>query len=253
MATTSIEWADSTWNPVTGCDKTSPGCANCYAATMAKRLSAMGHPRYRNDGNPTTSGAGFAVTCHPDKLDEPRHWRKPRRVFVNSMSDLFHPQVPGDYIQAVFNVIEDTPQHSYQILTKRSKRLAELADTLPWPDNLWAGVSIETQNYTFRADHLRQVPAAIRFISAEPLLGPLEVDLSGIDWLIVGGESGAGARPIEAQWVRDLRDNAIAANTAFFFKQWAGFRPKQLGRELDGRTWDQYPTPKTAPDTHTET
>jgi len=243
MATSSIEWTEVTWNPTTGCDRTSPGCDNCYALTLAKRLQAMGSEKYQNDGDPRTSGPGFALTLHPDTLADPLRWKKPRTVFVNSMSDLFHPDVPDDFIERVFDVMRATPQHNYQVLTKRSRRLRDCADRFLWPDNLWLGVSVETQSYAFRLDHLRAVPAAVRFVSAEPLLGALELDLSGIDWLIVGGESGPKARTIEADWVRSLRDGCKPIDTAFFFKQWGGRTPKAGGRMLDGEQWDEMPTP----------
>jgi protein gp37 len=237
-----IEWTEATWNPTTGCDKTSPGCDNCYALTLAKRLRAMGQPKYQNDGDPRTSGPGFALTIHTDALQVPDGWRTPRLIFVNSMSDLFHPEVPLPFIQNVFSVIEETPRHIYQVLTKRSKRLAAIAGELVWPGNLWMGVSVESERYAFRIDHLREVGAAIRFVSAEPLLGPLpSLDLSGIDWLIAGGESGPNARPIERSWVCDLRDQCSAAEVPFFFKQWGGHTPKAGGRRLDGLVYDAMP------------
>lgn len=318
---TAIEWTDETWNPTTGCDRISPGCDNCYALTMAARLKGMGQAKYQNDGHPRTSGPGFALTEHHDALDAPLHWRKPRKVFVNSMSDLFHQDATDEFIAQVFAVMAVTPQHTYQVLTKRPQRMADLLNTQRfWGDvahagggmdiatmlagvarwhyskqgaatipNVWLGTSIENDRYAFRADHLRRTPAAVRFISAEPLLGPLpSLDLEGIDWLIVGGESGPGCRPIEAEWVRDLRDRCNPARPdeacpaappadpghcghwydcepchrcgddtpdpecdcdrctavrppAFFFKQWGGRTPKANGRDLDGRTWDEYP------------
>lgn len=238
----SIEWTESTWNPTTGCDRVSPGCDNCYALTLAKRLKAMGSDKYRNDGDPRTSGPGFRLTLHPDAIDLPRSWRRPRLIFVDSMSDLFHPEVPLSFIERVFSVMADTPHHTYQILTKRSKRLAQLADSLPWSPNVWIGVTVETSRYAFRVDHLRSVDAAMRFVSAEPLLGPLpDLDLTKVDWLIAGGESGPGARPLNASWVRSLRDQCAAAGVAFFFKQWGGTTPKSGGRELDGRLHDDMP------------
>lgn len=238
-----IEWTNATWNPTTGCDRTSPGCDNCYALALARRLKRMGVSKYQHDGDPSTSGPGFALTLHPDALEIPLRWRAPRRVFVDSMSDLFHPKVPDAFITDVLAVMRRTPQHTYQLLTKRSKRLAELADHVDWPANMWLGVSIETDRYTFRARHLAAVThAAIRFLSLEPLLGPLpSLDLDGIDWVIVGGESGANHRPIDPDWVRDLRDRCISAEVPFFFKQWGGRTPKAGGRELDGQTWDQMP------------
>jgi protein gp37 len=239
---TSIEWTETTWNPTTGCDRTSPGCDHCYAQTLAKRLKAMGSPRYQLDGDERTSGPGFRLTLHPDLLDQPRRWRQPRTVFVNSMSDLFHKDVPISFIRDVFDTISDTPQHQYQILTKRSKRLAAVADKLEWPANLWMGVSVENERYRFRVDHLREVPSAVRFLSCEPLLGPIpELNLDRIDWVIAGGESGPRARPMLLPWVSDLRDQCTTAGVAFFFKQWGGRTPKAGGRELDGRTWDDMP------------
>ena len=242
MAESAIEWTEVTWNPSTGCDRTSPGCDNCYALTLAKRLRAMGQAKYQNDGDVRTSGPGFKLTLHPGLVDAPRHWSGSRTVFVNSMGDLFHERVPLGFISDVFDVMGETPQHQYQVLTKRSKRLAQLASKLPWPANVWMGVSVETQRYVFRLDHLRDVPAAIRFVSAEPLIGPVEPVLDGIDWLIVGGESGPRARPVDADWVRALRDESVARGVKFFFKQWGGRTPKAGGRELDGRTWDEMPT-----------
>ena len=237
-----IEWTEATWNPTTGCDRTSPGCDNCYALTLANRLKAMGGAKYQNDGDPRTSGPGFGLTLHPDVLDQPRRWRRPRTVFVNSMSDLFHPKVPVSYIVDVFHVIADTPQHEYQVLTKRSQRLRALSDKLPWPRNLWIGVSVESAKYAFRIDHLRQVPAAVRFLSCEPLIGPLgELDLDGVDWVIAGGESGRGARPMLLPWVTELLDQCQGAGVPFFFKQWGGRTPKAGGRDLQGREWSEMP------------
>lgn len=241
VAESAIEWTEVTWNPSTGCDRTSPGCDNCYALTLAKRLQAMGQAKYQRDGDPSTSGPGFGLTLHPDVVDAPRSWSGSRTVFVNSMSDLFHEDVPLSFIRDVFDVMVETPQHQYQVLTKRAKRLSQLAPELPWPPNVWVGVSVETQRYAFRLNHLRHVPAAIRFVSAEPLLGPLVLDLTDIDWLIVGGESGPRGRPVDIDWVRALRDAALADEVKFFFKQWGGRTPKAGGRELDGRTWDAMP------------
>jgi protein gp37 len=202
----------------------------------------MGQPKYQRDGDPRTSGPGFALSIHPDTLDIPRSWNAPRVIFVNSMSDLFHPSVPDEFIHQVFEVIAETPQHTYQVLTKRSKRLAEMRDRLHWPDNLWMGVSVESTRYAFRIDHLRRVDATVRFVSAEPLLGPLpSIDLEGIHWLIAGGESGRGARPMDPGWVTDLRDQCREAEVPFFFKQWGGHTPKAGGRELDGRLHDDMP------------
>ena len=241
---TSIEWTEATWNPTTGCDKISAGCENCYALTLAKRLKAMGNPKYQCDGDSRTSGPGFGLTVHPRALDLPKRWRQPRTVFVNSMSDLWHARVPSGFISDVFDVMAETPQHTYQLLTKRPRRLARMAQSLPWPKNVWMGVSVENQEQVWRIDELRKVPAAVRFISAEPLLGPLDADLTGVDWLIAGGESGPNHRRLESEWVRDLRDQCEAAGIAFFFKQWGGVHAKQGGRELDGRTWDALPKVK---------
>ena len=239
-----IEWTDATWNPTTGCDQVSPGCDHCYALTLAKRLKAMGQAKYQHDGDPRTSGPGFALTVHPDALDIPRGWRKPRTVFVNSMSDLFHPRVPDEFIADVFKVMADTSRHQYQVLTKRPKRAAALADQLPWSQNIWLGTSLESDGYADRAEQLRRVPAAVRFLSCEPLIGPLtDLVLDGIDWVIVGGESGPDARPMEAEWARAIRDLSQRVGVPFFFKQWGGRTPKAGGRELDGRTWDEMPTP----------
>ncbi|MEV6691748.1 phage Gp37/Gp68 family protein [Micromonospora sp. NPDC051196] len=240
-----IEWTEATWNPTTGCDRISTGCDNCYAMTLAKRLKAMGSAKYQTDGDPRTSGPGFGVALHPEALDVPRRWREPRTVFVNSMSDLFHARVPLSYVQRVFEVIRETPWHTYQILTKRAARLAKLAPHIDWPSNVWMGVSVENDSQCVRVDHLRAVPAVVRFISAEPLLGPLpSLDLDGIDWLIAGGESGPSCRPMEPAWVTDLRDQCRGSGTAFFFKQWGGRTPKAGGRALEGRTWDELPEPR---------
>ena len=237
-----IEWTEATWNPTTGCDRVSPGCDNCYAMTLSRRLKAMGSPKYQRDGDARTSGPGFGLTLHSDSLDVPRHWASPRLIFVNSMSDLFHESVPIEFVADVLDVIRETPQHTYQVLTKRSKRLMKIAPRLDWPRNLWMGVSVETKRYAFRIDHLREVPAAVRFISAEPLLGPLgALDLSGIHWVIAGGESGPNARPVEHEWITELRDECTTASVAFFFKQWGGRTPKAGGRELDGEYWDELP------------
>ncbi|HET6483812.1 MAG TPA: phage Gp37/Gp68 family protein [Actinoplanes sp.] len=238
-----IEWTEATWNPTTGCDKISPGCDNCYALTLAKRLKAMGSAKYQNDGDPRTSGPGFGVSLHEADLTVPLRWREPRVVFVNSMSDLFHARVPVEFIQRVFAVMDATPRHTYQVLTKRSRRLARLAPQLVWPRNVWMGVSVEDLRQANRVEDLRSVPAAVRFVSAEPLLGDLGgLDLSGMDWLIAGGESGPRSRPPDGGWIRSLRDECEAARVAFFFKQWGGRTPKTGGRILDGRTWDQMPT-----------
>ncbi len=234
MATqSSIEWTESTWNPVSGCTKISPGCLNCYAERMAKRLKAMGQRRYRN---------GFAVTLHPEALDEPYGWKKPRVVFVNSMSDLFHEQIPFDFIGQVFSAMEGNARHTFQVLTKRSQRLRELDPLLEWSENIWMGVTIENNDYVGRAEDLRSTAAAIKFLSLEPLLGPLpDLDLRGIDWVIVGGESGPGAREMRQEWVLEVKEKCEKANAAFFFKQWGGVNKKKNGRILQGRTWDNYP------------
>jgi len=230
---TAIEWTDATWNPVTGCNKVSPGCAHCYASPLAKRLQAMGVKAYAR---------GFDVTCHPDRLDWPLRWKKPRRTFVNSMSDLYHDRVPDAFIREVFTVMERADRHIFQVLTKRPERLIALAPSLPWPPNIWQGVSVESARYVSRIDLLRQVPAAIRFLSVEPLLGPIpHLPLDGIHWVIVGGESGPGYRPMDPTWACDIRDQCLAASVAFFFKQVGGPTPKAGGRLLDGLPWDEYP------------
>ena len=246
-ANSSIEWTEATWNPVTGCDRVAAGCDNCYALALSKRLKAMGAEKYQNDGSPITSGPGFGVTIHPQALRQPYTWRAPKVVFVNSMSDLFHAKVPLSFVQDIFDVITDTPQHTYQVLTKRSHRMARVANKLNWPNNLWMGVSVENQYVLDRVDHLRQVPSAVRFLSCEPLLGPLEgMALEGIDWVIAGGESGPNHRPMEQSWVESIRDQCLEANVPFFFKQWGGRTPKQNGRLLSGRTWDAMPTVRSA-------
>jgi protein gp37 len=228
-----IEWTEATWNPVTGCSKVSPGCRHCYAERMAIRLQAMGQPNYRD---------GFAVTLQPRMLELPLGWKRPQTVFVNSMSDLFHEDVPLGFIQQVFSVMRRASWHRFQILTKRSARLAELDLELAWAPNVWMGVSIESERFASRIDDLRATRAAVKFLSLEPLLGPLPgLELGGIDWVIVGGESGPGARRMNPVWVTDLRDQCRAARVPFFFKQWGGTRKKQAGRMLDGRTWDEMP------------
>ena len=231
----SIEWTSSTWNPVTGCTKISPGCKHCYAERMAIRLAGMKQPRYRN---------GFEVTLHPDLISAPLHWRQPRMIFVNSMSDLFHEDVPEAFIAEVFDTMVAAHWHTFQILTKRAGRLAEIAAGLPWPINIWMGVSVESPRYVHRIERLRGVPAAVRFLSIEPLLAPIpSLPLTGLDWVIVGGESGPGARPMEADWVREIRDRCVGSGVPFFFKQWGGVRKGRNGRLLDGRTWDEMPQP----------
>lgn len=242
MSVSNIEWTEVTWNPVTGCDRVAAGCDNCYAMALAKRLKAMGLEKYVNDGDPRTSGPGFGVTIHPSVLRQPLQWHKPRVIFVNSMSDLFHAKVPIAFIQDVFSVMAETPHHTYQILTKRSLRLSRVAEKIEWPSNVWMGVSVESAQVLDRVDHLRSVPAATRFLSCEPLLGPLAgLRLDGIHWVIVGGESGPGARPMEESWALDIRDRCTAAGVPFFFKQWGGRTPKHNGRVLEGRTWDELP------------
>ena len=228
-----IEWTEATWNPVTGCDRVSPGCAHCYADAFAKRFEGVpGHPYEQ----------GFALKLWPERLGIPLSWRRPRMVFVNSMSDLLHEDIPDEYVAEVFEVMREASQHTFQVLTKRHERLAELAPQLPWPGNVWMGVSIENRRFVHRADYLREVPAAVRFISAEPLLGPLEgLDLQGIHWLIAGGESGPRHRPVREEWVTELRDRCEREGVAYFFKQWGGTRSKTGGRLLEGRTWDDMP------------
>lgn len=230
---TKINWTEETWNVSTGCTKVSPGCDHCYAAPMAKRLQAMGQAKYAN---------GFRFTPHPSTLNIPYGWKKPREIFVNSMSDAFHKNMPIGFLKDIFDVMLNTPRHTYQVLTKRSDLMAALSPQLPWPGNVWAGVTIENNPYVHRADHLRQVPAKVRFLSLEPLLGPLpDLNLDGIHWVIVGGESGPGFRTMDPDWVRDIRDRCVAADIPFFFKQWSGRSPKKLGREIDGRVWSQKP------------
>jgi protein gp37 len=237
-----IEWTEATWNPTTGCDRTSPGCDHCYAMTLAKRLKAMGQAKYQMDGDPRTSGPGFGLTMHEDALSIPSAWAAPRTIFVNSMSDLFHPGVSTQFIRRVFKVMAETPHHQYQVLTKRSKRLAQMADEFDWPANVWIGVSIESARYAFRIGHLEEVPAAVRFLSCEPLLGPLDgLGLGAIHWVIAGGESGAKARPVDPDWVRSIRDQCSDADVPFFFQQWGGRTPKTHGRELDGVIYDEMP------------
>lgn len=230
-----IEWTDETWNPVTGCTKISPGCKHCYAERMAARLQAMGQPNYRR---------GFALSLHPHALDLPLRWRKPQVIFVNSMSDLFHEDVPEEFIQRVFATMVRADWHRYQVLTKRAERLAELSPRLPWPGHVWMGVSVENADYAWRIDRLRSTPAKVKFLSLEPLLGPLpDLNLGGIDWAIVGGESGPGARPMDLDWARDIRDQCQAAGGPFFLKQLGGCPDKRGGEKavLDGRRWTQMP------------
>ena len=234
MATNShIEWTDATWNPVTGCTKVSPGCKHCYAERLSKRLKAMGQANYRN---------GFTVTLQPSMLELPLRWKTPKRIFVNSMSDLFHDDVPADYIKRIFEVMGRAHWHQYQVLTKRSDRVSELSKELDWAQQIWMGVSVESEKYTYRIDDLRKTAAHVKFLSLEPLFGPLrKLDLRGIDWAIVGGESGPGARPINPEWVKEIRDQCLKASVPFFFKQWGGVQKKKTGRTLEGRTWDEMP------------
>jgi protein gp37 len=228
-----IEWTGSTWNPVTGCTKISPGCTHCYAERMAKRLQAMGQKNYVN---------GFNLALHPHVLELPLTWKKPQSIFVNSMSDLFLQDVPTDFIKKVFDVMQRAHWHTFQVLTKRADRLVELSRELPWSGNIWMGVSVENSDYVFRADFLRMTGSRVKFLSIEPLLGPLTgLNLQGIDWVIVGGESGPGARSMKEEWVIEVKEHCLRANVPFFFKQWGGFRKKKAGKELQGRTWEQMP------------
>jgi protein gp37 len=234
MARSAIEWTESTWNPVTGCDKISPGCKHCYAEVMAKRLKGMGQPNYSN---------GFDLTLQPQMLDRPLRWRRPQMVFVNSMSDLFHKDVPFSYIRQVFEIMSQASWHTFQVLTKRADRLEDLSGRLAWPRNVWMGVSIERGDYVFRMDHLRKTPAAVRFLSLEPLLGPLPgLNLEGIDWVIVGGESGPRARAMREQWALEVLEQCRSAGVPFFFKQWGGRNKKAAGRLLRGRAFNEMPS-----------
>jgi protein gp37 len=237
-----IEWTDATWNPVTGCTQVSPGCDHCYALTFAERFRGVpGHPYEQ----------GFDLRLWPERLELPLRWKKPRRIFVNSMSDLFHADVPEAFVRRVFDTMLQADWHTYQILTKRPQRLARLSQSLPWASHIWIGVSVESNAYAWRADYLRQVPAAIRFISAEPLLGPVDaLNLDDLHWVITGGESGAGHRRCDPAWVRDVRDRCVAEGVAYFHKQWGGRTPKAGGRILDGRTWDELPA-QSKPQEHT--
>jgi protein gp37 len=233
MAATSIEWTEATWNPLTGCTKISPGCRNCYAERMSIRLKAMGQPNYVK---------AFELALHPQALELPLRWKKPLSIFVNSMSDLFHKDVPESFILDAFAVMAKAHWHRFQTLTKRADRLAEMSPKIDWRPNIWQGVSVENADYTYRIDHLRQTGAAIKFLSIEPLLGPIpRLNLTGIDWVIVGGESGPHARPMDPAWVREIRDQCQSARVPFFFKQWGGTNKKKAGRMLDGRTWDEKP------------
>ena len=233
MTTTKIEWTEKSWNPVTGCDKISTGCKNCYAERMAKRLQAMGQKNYQN---------GFKLTLHENAINIPFSWKKPQMIFVNSMSDLFHEDVPFSFIQKVFFVMAKANWHIFQVLTKRSSRFAELSSQLEWPSNVWMGVSVENADYTYRIDNLMSTGASVKFLSLEPLLGPMpDLDLTGIDWVIVGGESGPGARPMQPEWATGIKDKCSEAKVPFFFKQWGGTNKKKAGRLLDGRTWNDMP------------
>lgn len=228
-----IEWTESTWNPLTGCTKISPGCKHCYAERMAKRLQGMGQPNYVN---------GFKLTIHENALAKPLEWKKPQIIFVNSMSDLFHKEVPIEFILKMFEVMRRAHWHTFQVLTKRAERLEEVSQRIEWPDNVLMGVSVENSDYTYRIDHLRRTGAKIKFLSLEPLLGPLpNLRLDGIQWAIIGGESGPGARPLDPAWVVDIRDQCLHAKVPFFFKQWGGINKKKAGRLLDGKTWDEIP------------
>lgn len=248
MATNSpIEWTEATWNPVAGCTILSPGCTNCYAMRLARRLEAMGQPKYT--GTTRVSGGRAKwngnIVLDETALDIPLRWKSPKIIFVNSMSDLFHEKVPLEFISKVFSVMQRARQHTFQILTKRADRLSSVAEKLSWPNNVWMGVSVESEEYIDRIDSLRGTPAFIKFLSLEPLLGPLhDLNLAGIDWAIAGGESGPSARPMDPEWVRSIRDQCVAAGVAFHFKQWGGVQKKQAGRVLDGRTWDELPKTK---------
>ncbi len=230
---TKIEWTESTWNPVTGCTKISPGCLNCYAERMTRRLQAMGQPNYKH---------GFNTAVHSRSLQQPMTLKKPQMIFVNSMSDLFHDKVPSEFILRVFGVMDKAFWHTYQILTKRAERLIEMDALIDWPDNAWMGVSVETRDYKNRIELLKRCGAKVKFLSCEPLLGNLgKLELKGIDWVIAGGESGPGARAIDPAWVEEIRDQCLKSRVPFFFKQWGGFNKKKAGRLLDGKVWDQMP------------
>lgn len=244
VSNSSIEWTEATWNPVAGCAVISPGCTNCYAMRMARRLEAMGQPKYAGLTRMTGGRAKWngKIKLDHKSLSAPMKWKAGRMIFVNSMSDLFHEDVPAEFINAVFETMRCTPQHTYQVLTKRPERLPNFPDKAFWPDNVWMGVSVEDKDFTFRIDMLRKSPAGTKFLSLEPLLGPLpQLDLSGIDWVIAGGESGPSARPMEESWVTDIRDQCQKAAVAFHFKQWGGVNKKKAGRILEGRTWDEFP------------
>lgn len=230
----SIEWTESTWNPLTGCTKVSPGCANCYAERMALRLKAMGNPNYTN---------GFSLSVHENALELPLRWKKPQTIFVNSMSDLFHDDVPDQFILRVFDVMQRADWHCFQILTKRSERLMDISPKLPWMSHIWMGVSVEDQEHAFRIDHLSRTEAKVKFLSLEPLLGPISsLSLKTIDWVIAGGESGPRSRPLKESWIVDIRNQCQKTKVPFFFKQWGGINKKKAGRELEGHTWDEMPS-----------
>jgi protein gp37 len=234
-----IGWAEESWNPTTGCTKISPGCTHCWAERMAWRLQGMGQQRY---------AGGFKVTTHEDLLEQPLHWAKPRHVYVSFMGDLFHDEVPDEFIGRVFDVMLRATQHRFHVLTKRPERMAEMSPHLPWPANVWAGATVEDAAHAHRADRLRQTGAAVKYLVLEPLLGPVDaLDLTGIDWVILGGESGPGARPLHIDWVRSVRDQCVAADIPFYFKQWGGVRRKETGRELDGREWLERPEQPAVP------
>lgn len=235
------------WNPVTGCDQVSPGCDHCYALRLAKRLKAFGQEKYQVDGDPRTSGPGFAVSWHEDSLKQPLRWKRPRVVFVSSMGDLFHAKVPATFVRDVFEVMASTPQHIYWVLTKRPARARKLARQMPWPTNLWMGVSVENAATLHRLDDMRRTPAPVKMLFCEPLLGPLDdLDLTDVGWVTVAGEAGRGARPMDPDWARSLRDQAAAAHIPFYFKQWSGTQARTLGRDLDGVVWDDLPAQLTA-------
>lgn len=246
MSTNSrIEWTEATWNPVAGCSIVSPGCTNCYAMRMAERLEMMGQEKYEGLTRRTGGRAKWngRIRLDDSALHIPHMWKTGRMIFVNSMSDLFHEDVPLDYIRKVFKVMGECRQHTFQVLTKRSSRLLEVANELDWPNNVWMGVSVENRDYTYRIDNLRQTPATVKFLSLEPLINDVGIlELTGIDWAIAGGESGPGARAVDPEWIRSIRDQCIAAGVAFHFKQWGGVNKKRAGRMLDGRTWDQFPS-----------
>ena len=233
MSTSKIEWTESTWNPLTGCTKISPGCKHCYAERMSHRLKAMGQEKYQN---------GFQLTLHEDVLEDPLSWKKPQMIFVNSMSDLFHKDVPIEFILKAFDIMRRAHWHTFQVLTKRAERLLELDHQIKWPKNVWMGVSVENQDYKGRIDCLRDTHARVKFLSLEPLLGPLHaLNLTNMDWVIVGGESGPKARSLKLEWVTNIRDQCLQANVPFFFKQWGGIQKKKNGRTLEGQTWNQLP------------